>query len=242
MSRPIEITYKFHLPDGRDRVHLVQLRRETLALEPDPAEPPAWTALDQNKCRNCTLEARTTPFCPPARAVAAVADHFKDAPSHTVTRTEVITEDRTYGKQCSLAEALGSLFGLVMATSGCPQLDFLRPMARFHLPFASVEETIVRATSFHLLRQYHRAKRGWPESLGLEVLAERYHDVTAVNQGLAQRIRAIGGKDSGRNAVVALDVFAKMLQMELRDELPILDELFPDDDRPATSSGYLPVA
>ena len=37
-----------------------------------------------------------------------------------------------------------------MALSGCPVLEQLKPMARFHLPFASVEETIYRAASMYL--------------------------------------------------------------------------------------------
>ena len=34
--------------------------------------------------------------------------------------------------------------GLIMATAGCPWTDRLRPMARFHLPFATEAETVYR--------------------------------------------------------------------------------------------------
>lgn len=227
-SKPIEITYRFQLPDGAERVHLVRLSRKNCAMEM-PTEPaPEWTQLERGKCSNCPLDPRRSPYCPAARAAAGVADPLKDLPSHTVAVTEVVTEERTYLKKGGLSSALGSLFGLVMATSGCPHLDFLRPMARFHLPFATIEDTIVRSASFHLLRQYRKARRGGGESLELGALARQYDALAAVNRGLADRIRAIGGKDSGRNAVVALDVFAKMLHMEFKDELPILDEIFAD--------------
>lgn len=225
---PIEITYRFELPDGTERVHLVQLHRKTCALMPTDEQPPEWTSLGRERCENCTLDARHSPWCPPARAVAGVAERFKELPSHTVALTEVTSEDRTYRKRGALANALGSLFGLVMSTSGCPHLDFLRPMARFHLPFATVEDTIVRSTSFHLLRQYRKARRAGSASLDLDAFARQYDAVATVNRGLARRVSAAGGKDSGRNAVVALDVLAKLLHMEIRDELPILDDIFPE--------------
>jgi len=226
--RPIEITYRFQLPDGVQRAHVVRLSRESCALEGSSETPPVWTELDRNKCTNCPLDARRSAHCPPARAIASAAEPFKDLVSHTMVSTEVVTEDRNYSKIGSLAAALGSLFGLVMATSGCPHLDFLRPMARFHLPFSTVEETIVRSVSFHLLRRYRAARRSGVESLELSSLGTQYATLATVNLGLADRIRAAGGKDSGRSAVVSLDVFAKMLRMEIRDELPILNEVFPD--------------
>jgi hypothetical protein len=224
---PIEFTYRFQLPDGSARVHLVVIDRKTLQLQFTDEHPPAWTELERNKCSNCPLDAATTPYCPAARGAAAVCETFKDSPSYTIAETEVVTEERTYSKTGALASALGSLFGLVMATSGCPHLSFLRPMARFHLPFATIEDTVVRATSFHLLEQYRKARRGGPESLALDQLRKDYEALAAVNLGLTNRVRSMGGKDSGRNAVVALDAFAKMLHMELRDDLPILDEVFP---------------
>ena len=53
-----------------------------------------------------------------------------------------------------------SLIGIYMVTSGCPIMDKLRPMARFHLPFASTEETIYRAISTYLLGQYFLEQKG----------------------------------------------------------------------------------
>lgn len=224
---PIEVTYRFKLPDGSERVHLVTIERKTLQLVFTDEQPPAWTELDRNKCTNCPLDAAQSPYCPAARGAAAVCETFRDSPSYTVAQTEVVTDERTYSKTGPLANALGSLFGLVMSTSGCPRLNFLRPMARFHLPFATIEDTVVRAASFHLLEQYRSARKGGPETLALDRLAKDYAALAAVNVGLTNRIRSMGGRDSGRNAVVALDAFAKMLQMEIRDDLPILDELFP---------------
>ncbi len=48
-------------------------------------------------------------------------------------------------------QAMSSVLGLIMATAGCPWTDRLRPMARFHLPFASDAETLYRSISMFLL-------------------------------------------------------------------------------------------
>ncbi len=48
-------------------------------------------------------------------------------------------------------QAMSSVLGLIMATAGCPWTDRLRPMARFHLPFASEAETVYRSVCMFLL-------------------------------------------------------------------------------------------
>ena len=46
---------------------------------------------------------------------------------------------------------MSSVLGLIMATAGCPWTDRFRPMARFHLPFASEAETVYRSVCMFLL-------------------------------------------------------------------------------------------
>ena len=64
-----------------------------------------------------------------------------------------------------------------MATGGCPALAKLRPMARFHLPFATREETLFRSASAYLLGQYFLKERGEPHELGLEGLGALYEEI-----------------------------------------------------------------
>ena len=54
-------------------------------------------------------------------------------------------------RETSAQQAMSSVLGLIMATSGCPWTDRLRPMARFHLPFASEAETLYRSVGMFLL-------------------------------------------------------------------------------------------
>ena len=52
--------------------------------------------------------------------------------------------------------AIRSLIGLIMALSGCPHMEFFKPLARFHLPWASLEETTLRSASIYLLMQFFK--------------------------------------------------------------------------------------
>ncbi len=57
---------------------------------------------------------------------------------------------------------LSPLIGIVMTTSGCPVMEHRNPMERFHLPFATLEETIFGMVSMYLLVQHYRYQDGKP--------------------------------------------------------------------------------
>ena len=122
--------------------------------------------------------------------------------------------------------ALFSMFGVIMATSGCPVMDFFKPMAKFHLPFASVEEHLVRSTSFYLLWQYFKNKKGDTPDLDLEKLNERYEAVKKVNLGISKRISHVAEKDADKNAIVLLCSIAELLSYEFTGNLSTIEYLF----------------
>jgi len=88
-----------------------------------------------------------------AKNLFNTVEYFKNAPSFEKAEVYVETPERTYYKNTSLQDGLFSIFGVIMATSGCPPLDFLRPMARFHLPFSTLEETMIRSSSMKKLKK-----------------------------------------------------------------------------------------
>ena len=90
-------------------------------------------------------------------------------------------------------------------------MSILRPMVRFHLPFATIEETIYRSVSCYLLAQYFLLKKGKEPDWELEKLAQAYEDIQMINVGMTDRLRSISEEDANANAVVVLDVFAKAL-------------------------------
>ena len=87
-------------------------------------------------------------------------DFLGHAFSYEEVDVRISTDERSYVKHTTMSEALSSLLGVYMVTSGCPIMDKLRPMVRFHLPMASSEETTFRAIAMYLVAQYFRARHG----------------------------------------------------------------------------------
>lgn len=223
----LTIHYSFTFGDGRRIDHPVRLDEETLApLEPLPGTPPEWTWLERHQCDGCRLDTERHPLCPAALRLIGPARHFGDVLSYERVHLRVTTREREVTAETSSQAAVSSLLGLLMATSGCPHTAFLRPMARFHLPLASEEETIYRAASMYLLAQYFRKREGRTTDLELRGLVDLYRGVAEVNRGMVQRLREASEKDSTVNAVVLLDLFTKSLPAAVDDALEELRPLF----------------
>jgi len=139
----------------------------------------------------------------------------------------VVSDQRTYSRrQIPVQEALSSLLGLILTTSGCTTLDLLRPMARMHLPFASVEETTLRAVSTYLLAQYFRRKQGMSVDWNLDGLLKVYRQIGAINVNVCEQLRTAVSQDASLNAVIVLDTFAQMLHGSIETELTQFERLF----------------
>src|SRR6266851_2213586 len=160
-SSTIQIVYDFTFPDGGAKSYTIALDQASLSYLPSRQEaPPAWARLENHQCGHCPLSPAEHPYCPVATNLSAIVEFFKDKASVAEATVTVTTAERIYVKQLPLQRGIFGVFGLVMATSACPYMDFLKPMARFHLPFSTAEETIVRSVSMYLLHQYFVAKRG----------------------------------------------------------------------------------
>ena len=222
-----KITYKFEYKDGRSSTFEVVLD-ETVSLKPtDSGAKPDWTRLERNQCTNCPLKKETTPHCPIAVNLAEFVDHFKTDKASEEALVQVTTNERVFTKSASVQDGLFSIFGIVMATSGCPIMNFLKPMARFHLPFATHEETIVRSISMHLLSKYFQKKRGQKVEFDLESLDKKYAEVQKVNDGMLARIRSVvSSGDADANAVVILHAFGFLLSSEIKSNLNSIEYLF----------------
>jgi hypothetical protein len=186
----------------------------------------AWAELDSNKCEHCPLKSSEHKYCPAALALGKVAQKFAHVKSYKESKVAVVTNDRTYLKQTTTQEALQGIFGLIMATCNCPYLNFLRPMARFHLPFSNSTETLVRTLSFYLLKQFFRKQGGAEVQCDLKPLTEAYENVQIVNKNLVERIRSLGQGDADLNAIIILDSFATLLAMQVSDDFSDLRPLF----------------
>jgi hypothetical protein len=223
----IRIVYHFAFPDGSSKAYTVELDRATLSYRPSGTErPPAWARLEYHQCGHCPLAPAEHPYCPVATNLSALVEFFKDKASVAEATVTVTTEERTYVKQLPLQQGIFGIFGLVMATSSCPYMDFLKPMARFHLPFSTAEETIVRSVSMYLLLQYFVAKRGEQPDLGLERLEMHYENIQKVNDGILERIKDVALNDADLNALIILQGFADLLTMAISKDLSKIEPLF----------------
>jgi hypothetical protein len=221
------IQYTFKLPGGSaERIDL-ELDRETMQLTGNESEArPSWTKLEFHQCPNCPLNSEQYPYCPLALSLVRVVERFDGVLSHDTVQLEVVTEERTITQTTSAQRGISSLMGLVIATSGCPHTSFLRPMARFHLPLASREETTYRATSTYLLAQYLLKKEGWKADLELDGLAKIYRELGTINSKIAERLRSATTSDSSVNAIIVLDVYAKTVEMVIEESLERIRNLF----------------
>jgi hypothetical protein len=205
----MRFTYDFFFEN--DRVETFDLSLDDcLDLEPLPSiKPPPWTRLTNRQCPGCPLREDESPHCPVARNLAIVIDRFKDDISYTKVKTRVTTDARISEKKGSLQECLSPLMGLIMATSGCPALEKLKPMAFTHLPFANDEETIFRAACTYLLGQYIRDSHGLAADWKLERFTAMYQTISNINSSFSERLREIIGRDANINALIILDTFAQ---------------------------------
>lgn len=223
----ITITYCFGLPDNNREVFVMQLDASRLELIGNiPDKPPPWAALDFHQCPNCPLDEQTNPFCPLTLKLVNIVNRFDRILSYDDINLEVIMEERTISHTTTAQRALGSLMGLVIASSGCPHTVFFKPMVRFHLPLASEEETIYRASSMYLLAQYFLQKTGHAADFDLHELENIYQNMNIINASIADRLRAVSKADSPVNAIILLDMYAKAMPYAICESLEEIRYLF----------------
>ncbi|KAA3628120.1 MAG: hypothetical protein DWQ09_08235 [Proteobacteria bacterium] len=223
----IEIRYCFRLPDHSMREIALHLEPEHIQLTGHlPDQLPDWTRLDFEQCTHCPLTVDKVPHCPFAASLVGVIDISREVLSHDEVEVTVITAERAIRNRTTAQRGISAVMGLISATSGCPHTRFLKPMARYHLPFATEEETLYRAASMYLLAQYFRRLHGGNADLDLDGLAEFYRNLQAVNQSMMQRIRSASQKDAAANALVLLDLFAKAMPYSIEDSLEEVRYLF----------------
>jgi len=235
--KDLTVFYRFRLPDGSQEEFNLRLDAETLELHGNlPAVAPDWTRLDFHQCPNCPLSVDEHPHCPLALNLVNLVEPFDGVLSHDKLEMEVITDERMIAQKTTAQRGISSLMGLVIATSGCPHTAFLRPMARFHLPLASNEETVYRATSMYLLAQYYLKKEGEKADIELDGLTRIYEEMETINIAIADRLRAATTTDSSVNAIVVLDVYAKTVGMVIEGSLERIRYLFAPFFKPRRDS------
>lgn len=216
-----ECVYEFRFSDGSEAAFPVDSVGEL------PATPlPDWTRLGFHQCPNCPLDTTSHSHCPMAARFAGLVELGAKMSSHESVEVRVLSAERTVSNTTSVQSAVGSLMGLLSATSGCPHTAFLQAMARFHLPFANEHDTVYRVVSMYLLAQYFRAQQGLLPDWSLAQLHAHYDELQIVNVAMTERLLSISEKDGAVNALVMLDSLAKILQFSIDDALKELRPTF----------------
>ncbi len=221
------IRYCFRMPDNSHEEFRFELNAENLEYGGNLLQGlPPWTKLEFHQCSNCPLDARVHPHCPLAANIHNIVQRFDGLNSFDEITVEVVTEQRWIAQRTTAQLAISSMMGLVIAACGCPHTAFFKPMAWFHLPLASEEETLFRATSFYMLAQYYCQKEGRAADFEFEGLAKIYQNMQTVNCAIARRLRVASANDSSVNAIVILDSFAQIVPFAIEESLEELRYLF----------------
>jgi hypothetical protein len=224
MTDSLFIRYRFDLPDGSAKTLELTFDASDFRMQKAAGiEAPFWTELGFSRCANCPLEELKNTHCPVALQMAPAIEPLKALVSFDVIGVTVTQAERTIYARTTAQQAMSSVLGLIMATAGCPWTDHLRPMARFHLPFASDAETLYRSISMFLLA---REMSGSETRLGFAALEDLYKNLHVVNRDMSRRLGAATRTDPARNALALLDSYTTLLPVALDGSFAELKPLF----------------
>lgn len=218
--------YTFLLPDRRCITFSVIVDQVSHQIATCPIIAPAWARLQFHQCAPCTLKVEEHPYCPVALSISDLVTTFKDTASHVSCTVFCVSPERTVIKETKIQEGLTSILGLLIAISGCPIMEFFKPLARFHLPFATVDESIFRIVAMYMLRKYYQNEGTTKDHFSLRDIKDHYALVQQVNKGIFDRIHSVTQFDADKNAIITLNSLGQILEMEIDSNLESLAHLF----------------
>ncbi|MFP5383394.1 MAG: DUF6901 family protein [Gammaproteobacteria bacterium] len=241
----VKVTYRIKLHEALTEEFDYEMDASTFEIISAPRNGtlPPWTALGFKQCPNCPLKPEDHPHCPMAVQLHNIVDRFHTTRSIDEVKLEVITEQRTVTQTVALQNAISSMLGLVFPISGCPRTEGMKPLARFHVPLASEEETVFNVAGMYLLAQYFVNLKNRSGVLSFDGLIAMYNELHIVNKSVASRLQAVTSSDSVKNAITLLDMYSSLMPMLLQDQLVEIRQFFnaylPDDEIVAPTSNYL---
>ncbi len=198
------LVYEFTLPDQRKLTYRFQFDGERYLIDREVGEPEPWCELKFQQCSHCPYQDNGPKFCPAASQLSLIVKDVDHLVSYDRIHLRIESKQRIIEQESSVQEAVSSLLGLVLASCGCPHTEFLLPMARFHLPLASAEETLWRACGNFLLAQHFKAESGSSTEMLGDIL-RRYGNLEVINSALVKRLKSQINSDACPNAIVLLD-------------------------------------
>jgi len=211
--------YSFRYLDGTIKKLAIELDNNTLSFINKEDSPPTWAKLENSKCPNCTLDPSKNKYCPIAKNLTGLVEMFQSSDSSEKVEITLKSQERSYTKRSTLQRGLSSIIGIIMTSSGCSILDKLRPLVRYHLPLASLDETRFRVISMYLIAQYYRKENDLEPDWELNDLSKLYAEIQIVNKFFCDRLIAMNMEDASTNALTILNCFANYIPFSLTEDL-----------------------
>ncbi len=219
MEELIRFTYTFKFKSNVEKIFNIEIESETLtSFKISKESAPNWSRLENFACPHCPIDREQFEYCPVAVDLNSIVSAFKEIKSYEKVKIRVDKKERSYVKETDVQVGISSLVGVLMVTSGCPILGKLKPLARFHLPFAGIEETEFRVFSMYLLSQYIKGREGKEPDWEMKELKKFYDDLQILNHSVAEKITQLESKDSIINGVVVLNNFADSITFSLEEK------------------------
>ena len=226
-----KVIYLFRLESGVRHRFDVEFDRL-----PAGGDLPAWTLLEADKCPHCPLADAPGARCPAAADLVPVVARFAALSSVERIDVHVVTLQHEARKRTDTQTALSALMGLILATSACPILGRMRPLAQTHMPFATPTERVYRIVSMHLMGCHLRG-----EPVGLDGLDGFFSDIERLNHAFSGRLKRAVQRDAGMNALLALHSRSLLASMSIEDEMENIRAWFQQTlagDPDKTASGH----
>ena len=242
----VDIIYRVKLSQDRLETFNFRLDEETFDLIGDKVpDPPKWTELEYSQCAHCPLSTEEHTHCPLALQMHSIVDRFHDTRSIDEVIVEVVTDERRVRQKTGLQRVVASMLDLIYPICGCPKTAFMKPLARFHLPLCSEEETIFRVTGMYLLAQYFLSRSASGQGrIEFDGLTDIYNELHTLNTAVARRLQSATSSDSTKNAITLMDMYSTLVPLLLEDELIEMRGFFqaylPEDgEKPQAMTNYL---
>lgn len=222
----VNVHYRLDFEDGASAEFVVDTDLKSREPTPCSGSPYEWQRLSTHRCAVCPPSMDDEELCPAISAVLDIIEYFNRHPDHSRAKCTVTLPGKTVTADQGLQEALSALIGLRLASSTCPVLSRLKPLARFHNPFVSPYQTVFRAASMHLLGEYFRMQDGGTPDWTLAGLRKYYDDIGEVNVRISQRLKEARESGSSPVSMMILSVFSVTMSHLFDEHLAILKELY----------------
>lgn len=226
--KPFRIIYEFNFAGGIKKAFTMDFDPETheFIARRNSGYISDWARLEYKKCPECPLDAERIAFCPVAFNISGILNFFSPMTSTERCFVRCITYQRTYSKTTDSMSALSSALAPIIFSSPCPFLVHVRPLARFHLPFFTPEESLVRSISFYLLSQYFVSRKKKKPDWDLAGLNLLFDKLKMVQSGMMRRSKNIFEGDACINAIHSFHVMLEFVAFEIDSAVECLESSF----------------